>query len=155
VGASKNRKFSGRDFVALKIFQWVFGREHRVPLSTRALAILEKLAEAKTSDFVFAGQRSGKPLSGMALEMVLRRMKIEGVTVHGFRSAFRDWCGEATSFPCEIAEAALAHVAGDATERAYRRGDALEKRRTLMEAWAAFCEPGERADAVPMKRRAN
>ncbi len=131
------------------------GREHRVPLSTRALAILEKLAEAKTSDFVFAGQRPGKPLSGMALEMVLRRMKMEDVTVHGFRSSFRDWCGEATSFPCEIAEAALAHVAGDATERAYRRGDALEKRRTLMEAWAAFCEPGERADVVPMKRRAN
>ena len=80
----------------------------------------------------------------MAMEMVLRRMKVEGVTVHGFRSTFRDWCGEATSFPREIAEAALAHVAGDATERAYRRGDALEKRRTLMEAWAAFCELGER-----------
>jgi integrase len=131
------------------------GRGHRVPLSTRALGILEKLAEAKTSDFVFAGQRPGKPLSGMAMEMVLRRMKVEDVTVHGFRSSFRDWCGEATSFPCEIAEAALAHVAGDATERAYRRGDALEKRRTLMEAWAAFCEPGARADVVPMKRRAN
>jgi integrase len=126
------------------------GREHRVPLSTRALAILEKLAEAKTSDFVFAGQRPGKPLSGMAMEMILRRMKIEGVTIHGFRSAFRDWCGESTSFPREIAEAALAHVAGDATERAYRRGDALEKRRGLMEAWAAFCEPRADSNVVRM-----
>jgi integrase len=126
------------------------GREHRVPLSTRALAILEKLAEAKISDFVFAGQRPGKPLSGMALEMVLRRMKIEGVTVHGFRSAFRDWAGNETHFPREIAEAALAHVAGDATERAYRRGDALEKRRALMAAWANHCESKPRSNVVPL-----
>ena len=75
-------------------------------------------------------------------------MKIEGVTVHGFRSAFRDWCGEATSFPRELAEAALAHVSGDATERAYRRGDALEKRRKLMEAWAGFCEPRAGSNVV-------
>jgi integrase len=131
------------------------GRDHRVPLPGRALAILTEIAKGRTDEFVFAGQKGGKPLSGMAMEMVLRRMKVAGVTVHGFRSAFRDWCGESTSFPREIAEAALAHVAGDATERAYRRGDALEKRRTLMEAWSAFCEPGERADVVPMKRRAN
>jgi integrase len=129
------------------------GREHRVPLSTRALAILEKLAEAKTSDFVFAGQRPGKPLSGMALEMVLRRMKIVGVTVHGFRSAFRDWAGEETHFPREIAEAALAHVAGDTTERAYRRGDALEKRRALMAAWANHCESKPCSNVVPLSKR--
>jgi integrase len=84
--------------------------------------------------------------------MVLRRMKAEGVTVHGFRSAFRDWCGESTTFPREIAEAALAHVAGDATERAYRRGDALEKRRKLMEAWAAFCEPKAGSNVVSLSR---
>jgi integrase len=72
------------------------------------------------------------------------------VTVHGFRSSFRDWAGEATSFPRELAEAALAHVAGDATERAYRRGDALEKRRALMEAWAAFCEPRADSNVVRM-----
>jgi integrase len=78
----------------------------------------------------------------MAMEMVLRRMKVENVTVHGFRSSFRDWAGECTSFPREIAEAALAHVVGDAVERAYRRGDALERRRELMEAWGRFCEPG-------------
>src|SRR5207342_3763112 len=91
--------------------------------------------------YIFPGQRPGTPLSGMAMTMILRRMKADGATVHGFRSSFRDWCGEVSTFPREIAEAALAHVAGDATERAYRRGDALEKRRTLMEAWAAFCEP--------------
>ncbi|HWX13819.1 MAG TPA: integrase, partial [Methylocella sp.] len=85
----------------------------------------------RSGPFVFPGQRHGNLLSPRALEMVLHRMKIEGVTVPG----------EATSFPREIAEAALAHVAGDATERAYRRGDALEKRRGLMEAWAGFCEP--------------
>jgi integrase len=75
----------------------------------------------------------------MTLEMVLRRMKVD-VTVHGFRSAFRDWAGERTHFPREVAEAALAHLAGDAVERAYRRGDALEKRRELMGAWAGFLE---------------
>jgi hypothetical protein len=88
------------------------GREHRVPLSGRALAILDEAANGRTGEFVFPGQRSDKPLSGMAMEMLLRRMKAAGVTVHGFRSAFRDWCGEATSFLREIAEAALAHVAG-------------------------------------------
>ncbi|HUI22674.1 MAG TPA: integrase arm-type DNA-binding domain-containing protein [Methylocella sp.] len=128
------------------------GREHRVPLSDRAVRIIKKLAEGQTGEFVFPGQRSEKPLSGMAMEMVLRRMKVEGVTVHGFRSAFRDWCGEATSFPREIAEAALAHAAGDATERAYRRGDALEKRRKLMEAWAGFCEPKGESNVVPMAK---
>jgi integrase len=126
------------------------GREQRVPLSGRAVAILQRLGEAKTGDFVFAGQRPGKPLSGMAMEMILRRMKAEGVTVHGFRSSFRDWCGEVTSFPREIAEAALAHVAGNATEQAYRRGDALEKRRALMEAWANYCEPTLGSNVVPM-----
>jgi integrase len=117
------------------------GREHRVALSNRATAILETLAAAKTGEYVFRGQRLGKPLSSMAMEMVLRRTKAHGVTVHGFRSSFRDWCGEVSTFPREVAEAALAHVAGDQTERAYRRGDALEKRRALMEAWAAYCEP--------------
>jgi len=126
------------------------GCEHRVPLSCRALAILDVLAKGKVGEFIFAGQKAGKPLSGMAMEMVLRRMKVESATVHGFRSAFRDWCGEATSFPREIAEAALAHVAGDATERAYRRGDALEKRRTLMEAWAGFCEPKAGSNVISL-----
>lgn len=114
-------------------------REHRVPLVARALEIVEKLAEAKMGEFVFPGQKRGKPLSNMSMEMVLRRLKVDGATVHGFRSSFRDWAGEETDFARELAEAALAHVVGNRVETAYRRGDAFEKRRVLMEAWAAFC----------------
>lgn len=122
------------------------GRDHRVPLAPRALEILEDMAkqrsrEASPGDYVFPGQKPKRPLSIMTLEMLLRRMKREDITTHGFRSTFRDWAGEMTHFPREVAEAALAHVVGDATERAYRRGDALEKRRKLMEAWATYCEP--------------
>lgn len=116
-------------------------RPHRVPLSKRAAQILESMAAVRTSDYVFPGQKAGKPLSNMALEMVLRRMGREDITVHGFRSAFRDWAGDETQFPREVAEAALAHIVGDEAERAYRRGDALKKRRELMEAWAAHCQP--------------
>jgi integrase len=126
------------------------GREHRVPLSVRSMVIVEQMKKVCTSDYVFPGYRQGRPLSSTALIMVLRRMQVP-VTVHGFRSAFRDWCGEVTSFPREVAEAALSHVVGDATERAYRRGDALEKRRDVMEAWAAYCER-KASNVVPMTR---
>jgi integrase len=127
------------------------GREHRVPLSCRPLAILAKLVDGRTNEFVFAGQKVVKPLSGMAMEMVLRRMKVEDVTVHGFRSAFRDWAGNETHFPRELAEESLAHVIGDKAEEAYRRGDALEKRRSLMEAWASYCEPGASGNVIPIR----
>jgi integrase len=115
------------------------GREHRVPLSPRLVELLGEMAALRTSDFVFPGLKRDRPLSNMTLDAVLRRMDVDA-TVHGFRSAFRDWAGECTHFPREIAEAALAHLVGDAVERAYRRGDALEKRRQLMGAWATFCE---------------
>ena len=115
------------------------GREHRVPLCARALAILEPLSKARTSNLLFAGQRAEKPLSVMALDMLLRRMGVD-VTTHGFRSAFRDWAGNETHFARELAEAALSHVIGDKAEQAYRRSDALEKRRELMTAWANYCE---------------
>jgi integrase len=128
-------------------------REHRIPLSDRAGAILEKLSQARTGGLVFPGQREGKPLSVMAMEMLLRRMKTENATVHGFRSAFRDWAGNETHFPREVAEAALAHVIGDKAEQAYRRGDALEKRRELMSAWAAYCEPKKEDNVVAMVRK--
>jgi integrase len=130
------------------------GREHRVPLSARALEILDGLEPLNAgSDYLFPGARRGRPLSSMAMEMVLRRMKVD-VTVHGFRSSFRDWAGECTSFPREIAEAALAHVVGGETERAYRRGDALEKRRKLMDAWAAFiASPKQTGKVVPLQPR--
>ena len=123
-------------------------REHRIPLNERAVEIVQSMGEAKLSEFVFPGQRRGRPLSVMALEMVLRRMGVENATVHGFRSCFRDWAGNETHFPRELAEHALAHVIGDKAEQAYRRSDALEKRRALMQAWAHFCEPGERSDNV-------
>ncbi len=113
------------------------GRAHRVPLTDRALAILADLQEIRTGEHVFPGLKRGRPLSNMAMEAVLRRMDVEA-TVHGFRSAFRDWAGERTHFPREIAEAALAHLVGDAVERAYRRGDALDKRRQLMSLWQGF-----------------
>jgi integrase len=124
------------------------GREHRVPLTDRALEILDEAAARGSGDLIFEGQRSGRPLSSMAMEMLLRRMKVEGVTVHGFRSSFRDWAGECTAFPREVAEAALAHVVGDETERAYRRGDALAKRRKLMEAWAGFLATADAGGVV-------
>lgn len=116
------------------------GRTHRVPLSTAALTLLKSLRERRVGDLVFPGQRRGRPLSNMAMTMMLRRLEPEGATVHGFRSAFRDWAAEMTDHPREIAEAALAHTVGDQSERSYRRRDALEKRRALMEDWAAFLE---------------
>jgi integrase len=115
------------------------GREHRVPLSRRALKIAKAMHEAPGGNFVFPGQKAGRPLSVMALEKVLRRMKVDGVTVHGFRSAFRDWAVECTNFTNEVCEAALAHVIENKAEAAYRRGDLFDKRRKLMEAWAIFC----------------
>ncbi len=128
------------------------GREHRVPLSARVVEMLRGMEQMRFSEYVFPGARRGHPLSAMSLKMVLHRMKVD-TTVHGFRSAFRDWAGERTTFPREVAEAALAHLVGDAVERAYRRGDALEKRRHLMDAWAAFCEPKERGSVVSITRR--
>lgn len=124
------------------------GREHRVPLSTRAVEILETLAVAKTSDVVFASSRD-KPLSNMAMLMLLKRMGRNGeearkagkhITPHGFRSTCRDWAGDCTAFPREIIETVLAHTIGNKAEAAYRRGDALDKRRQLMQSWADYCE---------------
>jgi integrase len=91
----------------------------------------------------------------MALEMVLRRMKVQDATVHGFRSSFRDWAGNVSNFPREITETALAHVIGDKAEQAYRRSDALEKRRKLMDAWATYCEPKTSANVVQMRKQNN
>jgi integrase len=115
------------------------GREHRVPLSRAAVALLKNMQTVHPNDLVFPGDRRGKPLSNMAMLMVLRRMDRADLTAHGFRSTFRDWAAECTNFPREVAEAALAHVIGDRVEAAYRRGDLFEKRRRLMEAWAVYC----------------
>jgi integrase len=117
------------------------GREHRVPLSGRAVEILERLSEARTGCYIFPSPRGDRPLSHIAMQKVLTRLGVENATVHGFRSSFRDWAGHETHFPREICEQALAHRLGDAAELAYKRGDFLEKRRELMEAWARYCGP--------------
>ena len=111
--------------------------------------------EVQDERFHLSGASSDGELSNMALAMVLRRMNVEEATPHGFRSSFRDWCGDKTAFPREIAEAALAHAIGDKTEAAYRREDALAKRRKLMDAWAAYCEPsGADEKVTPLRRKA-
>lgn len=115
------------------------GKEHRVPLSRRAIEILATRQELK-GEYCFSGLK-GQKLSGMAMAMLLRRMK-QDVTVHGFRSAFRDWAAECTSYSHEVAEMALAHTIGNAVERAYRRGDLFEKRRRIMSDWAEYCANG-------------
>lgn len=122
-------------------------KEHRIPLSGRAVEILEMLAAHRHSGFVFPGRRRGQSIGSTAM----LDYAPSGVTVHGFRSAFRDWCGNETHFPRELAEQALAHSVGNEVERSYRRGDALEKRRALMQAWAAFCEPSAGGNVVPMR----
>lgn len=115
-------------------------KPHRVPLGPRALEILDIVENLSgQGDWIFPGHKRGRPFSNMAMLTLLQvRMNLPQFTVHGFRSSFRDWVDEQTSFPGEIAEAALAHTVGDETERAYRRGDALEKRRKLMLAWEEF-----------------
>jgi integrase len=128
-------------------------REHRVPLTDRALAILEEMKAGRTSDHVFPGRRPGRPLSGMAFEMLLRRIG-SPYTAHGFRSSFRDWAGNETHYPREFAEHALAHVIGDKAEQANRRSDALARRRELMDAWARHCEKTAGENVVTFKRPA-
>lgn len=115
------------------------GKQHRVALSKAVIQLAYQLGETTGWEgYLFPGNKPGRPLSSMSMAMQLRRMKVEDATVHGFRSSFRDWVAEETDFAWDLAETALAHRVGNATERAYRRGDALEKRRALMEAWGKF-----------------
>jgi integrase len=126
------------------------GREHRVPLSASAMAILRRQAERKENEFVFPGDRRAG-LSNMTLLMTLRRMGRDDLTVHGFRSTFKDWGEDETTFGRELIEAALAHVIGDKAEQAYRRADALEKRRKLMTAWGEYCSKAATGTVVPLR----
>jgi integrase len=129
-------------------------KEHRVPLAPRAVAILKEMKQIRLNEYVFPGAKPGRPLSNMALAMLLRRLGYGNITAHGFRSSFRDWAAERTSFPREVAEMALAHKIPDAVEAAYRRSDLFDKRRKLMEAWAAYCTSvGAPAKVFPFKRQ--
>lgn len=127
------------------------GREHRVPLCDRAVTILDEM-KALGTRHLFPGMTKGKPLSSAAMSAVLERLDLP-FTVHGFRSSFKDWARECTSFPNDLSEAALAHVVGDKVERAYARGDVLQRRRELAEAWAKFCEFDETStNVVPLQQ---
>jgi integrase len=138
------------------------GKEHRVPLSDRALAILSASkpragAAEIGQQFVFARGKPGLPLSNMAFLMLLRRMKRNDLTAHGFRSTFRDWCAERTNFSSEVAEMALSHAVGDKVEAAYRRGDMFERRHRLMKQWATFCSTAveERPRTIALLRQSS
>jgi integrase len=152
-----------RDEIDFQAKMWVVpprrmksGREHRVPLSRAAISVIKDMQARHQDDLLFPGDRRGKQLSNMAMLMMLRRMDRADLTAHGFRSTFRDWAAECTNFPAEVAEAALAHVVGDKVEAAYRRGDLFEKRRRLMDAWAAYCQATCNNDGrvVSLKRSA-
>jgi integrase len=126
------------------------GREHRVPLADAALAVLRQAAEFRTGDFVFPGR--GSVLNRLALAKAMKRLGRQE-TVHGFRSAFRDWAAEATAYPREVIEMALAHAVGTAVERAYQRSDLIDRRRRLANAWADFLSrPLIAGEVVPMRR---
>jgi integrase len=132
------------------------GKEHRVPLSPRALAILKEMQRHQQTreSFVFPGPRTGRAIADRSMRQMLARIGRGDITVHGFRSSFRDWAAERTSFANHVVEAALAHAIGDKVEAAYRRGDLFEKRSRLMEAWAEFCAKPAQAGNVTSIRQA-
>lgn len=127
------------------------GRPHRVPLTDSVMDLLQALP-SKTG-YLFPGAKKDKPLSNMAMTMALRKLKHADLTVHGFRSTFRDWAAEETHYPNIVAEMALAHTVGNAVEAAYRRGDLLEKRRALMADWAAYCTSTAAANVIQLNRK--
>ena len=146
------------DEIDFKQAMWVIppermkgGREHKVPLSQRAVVILKQMGEMRVSEFVFPGQSKNRPISNFGMRRLLCKLR-PGVTVHGFRSTFRDWAAETTNFPNHVVEMALARAVSDTVEAAYRRGDLFEKHRRLMEVWANYCGRTS-AQIVPLKRR--
>lgn len=162
--ASRSNEVRGAtwDEIDLKVAMWTIPaermkmkREHRVPLSARAVEILEGLPRLEDSNTVFPGRKG--PMSDMTLAAVLKRMGRDDLTQHGFRSTFRDWAAEMTSYPSEVAEMALAHTVADKVEAAYRRGDLFEKRRRIMDDWAKHCAtPSSPADnVVPIRKGAS
>ena len=129
------------------------GYEHRIPLCARAVELLKLMEGVRTAHnpYIFSGRAMGKSLSHVAMAHVLKRIGRDAITVHGFRSTFRDWASEQTSAPHEVCEMALAHVIGNKAEAAYRRGDLFDKRRLLMDAWQAFADSKPLAKVLPLK----
>jgi len=144
IGAKWDEVDMGKAIWTIPAERMKAGKEHRVPLSPRAVEILESM-HGLGSEWLFPAIRGGK-MSGMAMSMLLRRMNVD-VTVHGFRSAFRDWAAECTGYAHEVAEMALAHTIENKVERAYRRGDLFDKRRRLMDDWATYCASSGAAGA--------
>ncbi|MGB7037368.1 MAG: integrase arm-type DNA-binding domain-containing protein [Xanthobacteraceae bacterium] len=160
IGAKPDEVSKGEKVWTVPAGRMKAGKEHRVPLSPRALTIVRATTAVQTPDdaFIFPGGKRGRPLSNMAMDALLRRMgyKDGRATVHGFRSTFRDWAAERTNFPNHVVEMALAHAVGDKVEAAYRRGDLFEKRRRLMADWATYCNTPktERGTVVPIRGEA-
>jgi integrase len=152
IGAKWDEIDLGERFWTVPAERMKGGKEHRVPLSDAALVALEEMRKVRQGEFVFPG-RAGRPISNMAMLMLLRRMGHVELTTHGFRSSFRDWAAERTTFPAEVAEMALAHTVGDKVEAAYRRGDLFQKRRQLAEAWAKFCAVAPASGQVVLIRK--
>lgn len=136
-GAQWNEIDLGKKIWVVPVARMKAKREHRVPLSNQVIKLLKSLESIQTGGLVFPGRKPTTELSDMALTAVMRRMEIEAVP-HGLRSSFRDWVGEETPYPREVAEMALAHTVGNAVEAAYRRGDLFEKRRSMMQDWATY-----------------
>jgi integrase len=131
------------------------GKEHVVPLSDAAVAVLKRMQKLRFNNYVFPGARDDKPLSDMSLTAVLRRMGRGDLTAHGFRSTFRDWAAECTGYPAEMAEMALAHTISSKVEAAYRRGNLLQKRIRMMQDWAKWCaKPLQSGEVIPMTKAA-
>ena len=128
------------------------GRTHRVPLSDTAVAVLTRMQKCRLGDHVFPGRKEGAPLSDMSLTAVLRRMERGKLTAHGFRSAFRDWAAESTSYASQVVEMCLAHAIGNKVEAAYRRGDLFDKRTRLMAEWSRYCaKPMQAGEVIQIK----
>lgn len=159
IGATRNEANAADQVWTVPADRMKAGREHRVPLSVRALAILRAATATRADDdtLIFPGRKQSKPLSSAAMAAVLRRMGRGDITVHGFRSSFRDWAAECTNYPNEVIEMALAHAVGNKVEAAYRRGDLFEKRRRLMADWATYCNTPKavRGVVVPIRGRSD
>ena len=148
IGANRNELLN--DLWTVPASRMKGGRSHQVPLGKRSLELLE-ISESLDPQSEYFFSKNGKPLSNMAMLMMVRRLSL-GITVHGFRSAFRDWVSEETEFSPELAEMALAHTIGNKVEAAYRRGNLIERRKSLMKHWESFCEGESLKNVHPIRK---